>query len=137
MDNLQAAILKFRLKKIDQIIFKRRKNAEIYFNLLKQLPILLPLEKSGEFNTYHTFVIQTEKRDQLAEYLFEKGIETAIHYPVPIHLQPASKFLNHSIGSFKSTELQAKQILTLPVHQFLKSSDIKYICKEICEFFRE
>ena len=137
MDNIQAAILKFRLKKIDQVIFKRRKNAEIYFKHLKELPILLPIENNGEFNSYHTFVIQTEKRDQLAEYLSEKGIETAIHYPVPIHLQPASKFLNHGIGSFKSTELQAKKILTLPIHQFLKVSDIKYVCKNICEFFKE
>ena len=136
MDNLQAAILKFRLRKINDIIFKRRENAELYFKLLKKLPLKLPYENNGEFNSYHTFVIQTEKRDELLKYLSIKGIETAIHYPVPIHLQPASKFLGYKKGNFQKTESQSKKILTLPIHQFLTISEIKYICKNICEFFK-
>ncbi len=136
MDTLQASILNLRLKKLENVINKRRRNAEIYFEALKKLPILLPFEKPHEFNSYHTFVIQTDKRDQLKDFLFQNGIETAIHYPVPIHLQPASSYLRYKKGSFKNTEAQANKILTLPIHQFLENSDINFINDKIIEFFK-
>lgn len=136
MDTLQASILNFRLKKLEKVISKRRQNAKLYFRALKKLPILLPVEKLLEFNSYHTFVIQTDKRDPLKDFLFRNGIETAIHYPVPIHLQPASNYLQYKKGSFKNTEAQADRILTLPIHQFLKKSDINFINDKIIEFFK-
>ena len=135
MDTLQAAILNFRLKRIEKVIKKRRNNAEMYFEALKTLPILLPFEKLHEFNSYHTFVIQTDKRDQLKDFLYQNGFETAIHYPVPIHLQPASNYLQYQKGTFKNTEAQADKILTLPIHQFLKHSDVSFINDKIIEFF--
>ena len=135
MDTLQASILNFRIKKLDTVISKRRHNAQLYFKLLKGLPILLPFEENNQYNSYHTFVIQTSDRDKLAKYLLKQGIETAIHYPFPIHLQPAAKFLNYPSGSFSVTETQATQILTLPIHQFLTEDEIIYICKKIANFF--
>ena len=92
-------------------------------------------EKEYEFNTYHTFVIQTERRDDLKKYLFENGIETAIHYPTPIHLQPASKSLGHQEGDFPVAEKQSEQILTLPVNQSLGQEDIEKIISKINRFF--
>ena len=97
--------------------------------------VYFPIETNDEFNTYHTFVIQVENRDKLKKHLKNKGIETAIHYPIPIHLQKASKFLGYKKGSFPNTEKQSTKILTLPINQYLKKSDIIYICKEINKFY--
>ncbi len=135
MDNLQASILNYRLKSLPGIIKKRRENAKIYFENLNENYIFFPRENKKEFNTYHTFVVQLPKRDQLKKYLRKKGIETSIHYPIPIHLQPAAKKLNYKKGDFKVTEKQAKEILTLPINQYLNKNDIKKICLEINKFY--
>ena len=135
MDNLQASILNYRLKSLPGIIKKRRENAKIYFENLNENYIFFPRENEKEFNTYHTFVVQLPKRDQLKKYLGKKGIETSIHYPIPIHLQPAAKKLNYKKGDFKVTEKQAKEILTLPINQYLNKNDIKKICLEINKFY--
>lgn len=135
MDNLQAAILNFRLKNLKKIIKKRRSNASIYFKNLNRKYVFIPNEKKEEFNTYHTFVIQVKKRDNLRKFLLKKKIYTNIHYPIPIHLQPAIKKLNYSYKNLKKTESQAKKILTLPINQFLKKSEIKKICFEINNFY--
>lgn len=120
MDNLQAAILNFRLKNLKDIIRKRRRNADLYFKYLNKNNVNFIEENEKEFNTYHTFVIQVYNRDKLKNYLLKRGVHTAIHYPIPIHLQPAAKKLNYKKGDFEKTEEQAKRILTLPVNQFLK-----------------
>ena len=135
MDTLQAAILKYRLNQLPKVIEKRRKNAQLYCTLLDQQNVFIPNEQSDEFNTYHTFVIQCDQRDELRVYLLKNGIETAIHYPVPIHLQPASVFLNHAQGDFPVTESQAERILTLPVHQYLKKEEIRMIANCVDHFF--
>ena len=137
MDNLQASILNFRLKNLHNIILKRRKNAELYNNYINSEHVYIPKETSKEFNTYHTFVIQTDNRDKLKKYLFSKGIQTAIHYPFPIHLQPCAKKLGYKEGDFKKTELQSKKILTLPINQFLSKKDINFISENINNFFNK
>lgn len=134
MDNLQAAVLNFRIKNLDKIIEKRRSLAEIYLSALNKDKIVLPTETENEFNTYHTFVIQYEKRDALRSYLAINGVETAIHYPIPIHLQPAANKFGYKYGDFKKTEIQANTILTLPIHQFLKDEEIFKITELINKF---
>ena len=136
MDVLQSVILNYRIKNLKQTIIKRRKNAKMYFENLNQKKIFFPIEKKEEFNTYHTFVIQVNNRDKLIRYLASKGIQTAIHYPIPLHLQPASKYLNYKKGNFPATEVQAKKILTLPIHQNLKEKEILYIIKNVNNFFK-
>ena len=135
MDNLQAGVLNFRLKKLNKIIKVRRDNAKLYLENLNLDKIYFPIEKKEEFNTYHTFVIQVDRRDQLKKYLKKRGVDTAIHYPVPIHMQTASKFLGYKKGSFPETESQSRRILTLPVNQYLKKNEILYICKLINNFY--
>ena len=135
MDNLQALILNHRLDNLDDLILKRRKNARFYFDNLTS-DIFIPEEKTHEFNTYHTFVIQTKKRNQLKKYLEKNGIPSLIHYPVPIHLQPAAKFLGHKKGDFPMTEKLSNTMLTLPINQELKLSELKYIVKTINLYFR-
>jgi len=136
MDNLQALILNHRLDNLDDLILKRRKNARFYFDNLTS-DIFIPEEKTHEFNTYHTFVIQTKKRNQLKKYLEKNGIPSLIHYPVPIHLQPAAKFLGHKKGDFPMTEKLSNTMLTLPINQELKLSELKYIVKTINLYFRK
>ena len=131
MDSIQAAILNYRIEKLHLVTEKRRCNAELYYKLLDRNKIFIPGQRSEEYNTFHTFVIQVENRDLLKEKLAEVGIETGIHYPIPIHLQPASVGLGYSEGDFCVTEKQAKRILTLPVNQYLKKNEIEYICKMV------
>ena len=84
-----------------------------------------------EFNTFHTFVIQVDHRDALQAHLGEVGNGTAIHYPVPIHLQPAAASLDHGAGDFPITETQSRRILTLPVHQRLQPEQIERVATEV------
>jgi dTDP-4-amino-4,6-dideoxygalactose transaminase len=135
MDNLQAAILNYRLKKLPEVIEKRRKNASLYFNLIDKKKVFIPIEKKEEFNSYHTFVIQVRKRDKLIKFLQKKKINTSIHYPTPIHLQPAAKRLGYKKGDFINAENQSKKILTLPINQFLTSDMIKFISRTINQFY--
>lgn len=135
MDNLQAAILNYRLKKLDEIIDRRRQNAQSYLEYIEKEEVFIQREKEYEFNTYHTFVIQVEKRNELKEFLLKQGIEAAIHYPTPIHLQPAAKRLGYKLGDFPITEKQAGMILTLPVNQSLGQSEIERICISVNEYY--
>jgi dTDP-4-amino-4,6-dideoxygalactose transaminase len=134
MDNLQAAILNYRLDKLESVIQKRRSNAKLYFGGINMVDMYIPEEKTYEHNTYHTFVVQTEHRDRLKEYLFSNGVDTAIHYPIPIHLQPAAKKLGYKVEDFPVTEKQSKEILTLPINQYLSDSDLERIISRINNF---
>ena len=137
MDTLQAAILEYRLSRLSEITTKRRDNANMYRELLNSDHVYIPEEHEEEFNTYHTFVIQCEKRDALQRYLMAHRIETAIHYPIPIHLQPAASNWGYSKGDFPVTETQSDHILTLPIHQYLEKKDINYVCESINKFFQK
>lgn len=137
MDNLQAAVLNYRLKNLQKIIIQRRKNVELYDKYLDKKYVFLPNEKKHQYNSYHTFVIQVDKRDQLKKYLQKNNIMTAIHYPIPIHLQPAAKYLGYKKGSFTQAEAQAKRILTLPINQHLSHTEIKKISDKINMFYKK
>ena len=136
MDNLQAAILSYRMRHLNDIIKSRRENFNIYKKYLNRNIVYFPDEKKKEFNTYHTFVIQVPHRDKLKLYLKKKGVQTAIHYPVPIHLQPAAKRLGYKRGDFPETEKQSKKIITLPINQYLKKNDIIHISNLVNEFYK-
>ena len=134
MDTLQAAILLFRISELETVIAQRQYNAEHYCQILDPDTITFPKNQASEFNSYHTFVIQVDRRDALREHLKQVGIETGIHYPIPIHLQPASKFLGLPKGSFPTTERQATRILTLPIHQFLTRTQVETVAYHINQF---
>jgi dTDP-4-amino-4,6-dideoxygalactose transaminase len=135
MDTLQAAILRYRLANVDHVIEKRRRNADAYSDLLEKAEVSFVRETPEQFNTYHLFVVQSEERDALQAHLFERGITTKVHYPTPIHLQPAAQWLGYRIGSLPETERQATRILSLPVQQFLTLDDIAYVASEVSAFF--
>lgn len=135
LDNLQAALLTMRLGRVDPLIKHRRANAALYRELLQGLPVFIPPCTQAEFNTFHTFVVQVDRRDELRAYLASHGIETAVHYPVPIHLQPAAAGLGCQMGDFPVTETQAARILSLPIHQHLPEGDIRIIAAAIKAFY--
>jgi dTDP-4-amino-4,6-dideoxygalactose transaminase len=134
MDVLQAAVLDYRLDKLPEVIEKRRANAARYQDLLKHERLYVPPCRNEEFNTFHTFVIQVDERDALQSYLRTRGIKTAIHYPLPIHLQPAAASLGYKKGDFPVTERQAERTLTLPVNQYLTRSDVETVAAEVIAF---
>ena len=135
MDAVQAAILTYRLANLNTVTQKRRANAAQYMQTLNRTDVFIPDEISSEFNTYHTFVIQVANRDGLRQFLMDAGVETSIHYPVPIHLQPAARSLGHVKGDFPETERQAERILTLPVNQYLSSLEIEKVANLVNKFY--
>ncbi|MEO5374333.1 MAG: DegT/DnrJ/EryC1/StrS family aminotransferase [Alphaproteobacteria bacterium] len=134
LDTLQAAILRLRLRRLPSVIERRRRNAALYRARLDPAHVFAPPCLDHEFNTFHTFVVQVERRDDLQRFLTGRGIGTGVHYPVPIHLQPVARALGHGPGSFPVTEAQAGRILSLPIHQFLDEDDIATVCDAIAAF---
>ena len=135
LDAIQAAVLTFRLTRLEATIKSRRANAELYRSLLNPDFVFVPDDDLREKNSYHTFVVQVDRRDELIAHLLSCGIGTAIHYPIPIHLQPVAKFLGFGEGSFPVTEKQAKRILTLPINQHLKEQEIETIAQTVNSFY--
>jgi dTDP-4-amino-4,6-dideoxygalactose transaminase len=117
LDTIQAAMLLVKLRYLDNWTDARRSHADFYRTALAGTPgIRVPVDQPHERAVYHTFVIQAERRDELKLFLAERGIDTAIHYPRPIHLQTAARGLNLPRGSFPVSEAQAGRILSLPVY---------------------
>ncbi len=135
LDELQAAILKEKLKHLPVFNEKRKNLAKLYNELLKNLPIKTP--ETNEGHIFHLYVIRTNKRDELMDYLKEKNIFTQIHYPIPIHLQRAFSYLNHKQGDFPNAEKFARQIISLPLFPELTEDEVQKVCHEIGNFFQK
>ena len=133
LDEIQAAILSIKLRDLDNDILIRRKIAKRYSdeidNPLIQTPIWNNKEKS---HVFHLYVIRCEKRDKLKEYLFQNGVETVIHYPIPPHKQKAFKELNHL--TYPITEKIHNEVLSLPIGSHLTKENLKYIITKINNF---
>jgi dTDP-4-amino-4,6-dideoxygalactose transaminase len=129
LDTLQAAILRVKLKYLEKWNAARRWNAKLYQEFLDGFGIVTPTEAAGAESVWHLYVIRTENRDMLRESLLSKGISAGIHYPIPIHLQPAYKDLGHKRGDFPITEAHAQRILSLPMYAELTPESIKYVAR--------
>lgn len=136
LDTLQAVILNIKLKKLDDIVARRRKNADIYRKRLEGI-VETPCDENGSFDVYHLFVIQCDRRDELKKYLGDAQIGTSIHYPTPIHLLECFKEKGFKVGDFPETERQAKRILSLPIHQNLTTEQVNYVADKIIEFYKK
>jgi dTDP-4-amino-4,6-dideoxygalactose transaminase len=136
LDALHAAMLRVKLGHLEEWTERRRHNAAYYCEHLEGLPeIRLPRERAGERCVYHTFVVEAERRDTLRAHLAARGVETKVHYPVPIHLQPAASGLGYQRGSFPVAERQAARILSLPVHPWLSEEQLAYLVGGVREFY--
>ncbi len=136
LDELQAGILRVKLRHLDKENIKRRKNASFYTTLLKhEKNIVLPKEVPNNKHVYHLFVISCKKRNRLQQFLKSKGVLTAIHYPRPIHLQKSYSFLGNKKGDFPNTEYSAENVLSLPIFPSLTHEKIRFVCEKIREFY--
>jgi len=132
LDEIQAAVLRVKLKHLDKWNRERTQRANIYKKLLKvkKTQEILDNRKSS----YYLFVIESENRDELQKYLLEKEIHTLIHYPIPIHLQKAYSYLGYKKGNFPYTEKIAEEILSIPLYPDLKKTSQEYIIDSINKF---
>ncbi|HEB78911.1 MAG TPA: DegT/DnrJ/EryC1/StrS family aminotransferase [Rhodospirillales bacterium] len=136
MDVLQAEILRYRLPRLGQIIKTRKKNVALYRQLLDGEIAFIPPDKDYEDNTFTMFVAQVDRRDELQRRLKDNGVGSAVHYPTPLHLQPAAKGFGYKLGDFPMVERQSRRILSLPHHQFLTEGQIRRVCGLIKAFYR-
>jgi dTDP-4-amino-4,6-dideoxygalactose transaminase len=134
LDTLQAAILRVKLKYLERWNAARRWNAKLYRDFLEGTGVVTPAETPGVESVWHLYVVVSEHRDMLRERLVSRGISASIHYPVPIHLQPAYKDLGHKQGDFPVTEGLAQRILSLPMYPELTSEQIEFVALNVREF---
>lgn len=136
LEELQAAVLGVKLKHLEKWIGMRRKNAKIYNELLEGVDVVLPVEKEYNRHVYHLYVIRAKQRQRLMEHLNSKSVQTAIHYPTPIHLQEAYSHLGYGKGSFPVSEQCADEIISLPMYPELAQDEIDFVAKAIREFLK-
>jgi dTDP-4-amino-4,6-dideoxygalactose transaminase len=134
LDEIQAAILRVKLKYLDQWNEERRKRALFYKRMLEHTGVICPTEKEQAKHVYHLFVIRTKKRNALQASLKEKGIETLIHYPIPIHLQKAFKELGCRRGDLPLTEQCSRGVLSLPFFPEMTESEVEEVATQIKTF---
>jgi dTDP-4-amino-4,6-dideoxygalactose transaminase len=135
LDELQAAILRYKLERLDGWNDKRRMIAGWYRANLCGAPVILPEEEPWACHVYHLFVVRAQERDELMKYLAGKGISTLIHYPTPIHLQEIYRFLGHKTGAFPNAERAAGEIVSLPMYPSMTKEEVQFICGCIREFY--
>lgn len=124
LDTIQAAVLRVKLRHLDDWNAARRRSAALYTQLLRHCDVHTPEELNLIEHVYHLYVIRVRDRDALQRYLAERGIATGIHYPIPIHLQPAFRDLGYQEGDFPVTERYAQEILSLPMYPGLTDEQI-------------
>ena len=136
MDNIQAAVLSVRLAKLDRINERKRDIAAIYRKLLDPAHAFIAPCRQIEYNTFQTMVIQVDRRDELQRHLAARDIQSAIHYPIPIHLQPCATDLGYKRGQFPVTERQAERILSIPSYPTMTDADVERVAATINAFYR-
>ncbi|OHD69334.1 MAG: hypothetical protein A2W19_05335 [Spirochaetes bacterium RBG_16_49_21] len=135
LDTLKAAVANMQIEGISAITDIRNKHANCYDEGLRGIPeVTIPERRVGVRRAFHTYVIQVERRDELIEYLRKNGVETKIHYPIPIHLMEASRRFGYKKGDFPVAERQSERIISLPIHQHLRTDQIDHVIESIRSF---
>ncbi len=131
LEGMQGAILNVKLRHLDKWNDLRRAHAARYDEMLAGSPLTLPREMDYARHIYHLYVVQTDERDALQQHLSAAGVQTGIHYPVPIHLQPAYAAMGHKTGDFPEAERQAQRVLSLPMYPELTDAQIERVAEAI------
>jgi dTDP-4-amino-4,6-dideoxygalactose transaminase len=135
LDEIQAALLRVKLRYLDSDNNKRKVIAAQYEQGLNLLPIVLPIINPNCESVYHLYVIKTKFRDSLKEYLAKKDIETIIHYPLPVHLQSAYMNRVRTSGNLEVTENLSSEILSLPMYPELDLASVTRVISEVKNFY--
>jgi aminotransferase EvaB len=136
LDTLQAVVASHLMKKINHITDSRIKHANFFDKQLADVNgICIPEREVFIKQVYHLYCIQCENRDALQAFLIQHGIDAKVHYPVPMHLQPAARYLGYQKGDFPVCERMANHTLSLPVHEFLTQDDLEFVVDKMKEFY--
>jgi dTDP-4-amino-4,6-dideoxygalactose transaminase len=136
LDTVQAVVARHLLPKLDNITERRIENAAHFDEQLRAIPqIRVPTRESSVKQVYHLYIVRCERRDELQQFLVARGVDAKVHYPVPMHLQPASKFLGYKPGDFPVCEATVQSVLSLPVHEFITREQQNLVVALIREFF--
>jgi len=131
LDTLQAAVLRPKLERLEEWNAQRRRMAALYRETLPEEGLSLLSEPEGSESCYHLFVIRSDKRDAIRTALLKNQIECGIHYPVPLHLQPACRDLGYAQGDFPHAEKFADSVLSLPMHPFITEREVKAVSQAV------
>lgn len=139
LDNVQAIVGLHVMETLDETISKRVIAAQRYDEAFSQKRfsglLEVPPRDSRLHSVVHLYMIYSKERDRLLKHLTSKGIEAKVHYPTPLHLQPAAKLWGHEEGSFPQTERQSRESITLPCHQYLTSEHLNFVIDEVASFY--
>jgi dTDP-4-amino-4,6-dideoxygalactose transaminase len=141
LDSIQAAILRVKLRYLDGWSEARRANAAAYRTKFGQTGLIeggfvnLPVETEGNLHVYNQFVIRADRRDDLRDFLSERGVGTEIYYPLSLHLQPCFRSFGYKTGQFPISEIASKQCLALPVYPELTGIEMDYVVETIAAFY--
>jgi dTDP-4-amino-4,6-dideoxygalactose transaminase len=131
LDELQAAILRVKLRRLEAWTELRRRHAREYSSLLSATAVRLPVQARDVRHVYHLYAVRTHKRDQVRSELYATGIQAGIHYPIPVHLQPAYANLGYRHGDFPVSECAADEVLSLPLYPELTSGAIERVARAV------
>ncbi|WP_027216624.1 DegT/DnrJ/EryC1/StrS family aminotransferase [Butyrivibrio fibrisolvens] len=134
LDEMQAALLRVRLKYMDEITNERRMLAARYSKSLNNPRIITPIEVDDSYAVWHQYVIRCKNRDELIDYLNSKDIGSIIHYPVPPHLQEAYAYLGHKVGEYPITEEYANEVLSIPMYNGMTKEEQDYVIDALNSF---
>jgi dTDP-4-amino-4,6-dideoxygalactose transaminase len=138
LDEIQAAILRVKLRHLKEWENARRANAAQYAKLLAGLAnVEVPHVPNDREHVFHQYTIRAQRRDELQKFLAERKIGSAVYYPVPLHLQPIYADLRHRAGSFPEAEKAAAKAISLPMFPELRAGQIEYVARSIAEFYGE
>jgi dTDP-4-amino-4,6-dideoxygalactose transaminase len=135
LDELQAAILRAKLPFLERENARRREIAERYAAAFTDLPVRMLSTRDGSVSARHLYPVRTAERDALREHLAAHGVETGVHYPEPVHLQPAYAFLGHGPGDFPVSEEASRTVLSLPIHPALSDAQVEAVTSAVRSFF--
>ena len=133
MDEMQAAILRVKLRHLDAWNKSRREKAGYYKDHLAKTALVLPFEAPGREHVWHQFVVRSARRDQLRDELSQANIATGLHYPIPLHLQPAYAYLGYRSDDFPVAEAAAKECLSLPLFPEIRQTELERVCRIITQ----
>lgn len=131
LDAIQAAVLRAKLERLEEWNARRRALAARYRELLARTRVRLQVEPEGAESCYHLFVIRSPRRDAVRDALLASGIECGIHYPLPLHLQPACAFLGYRRGEFPVSEELSDTVLSLPMHPHLRAEEVDHVAHAV------
>jgi len=138
LDALQAALLRVKLRHLEEWTARRQRNAALYRELLegRGLPVALPEQAPYQSrHVFNQFVIRCGERDRLRAFLGEHGVGTEVYYPIPLHLQPCYRDLGYREGELPESERAAREVLALPVHPALRRDQIETVARLIAAFY--